>query len=118
MSFFDEVVATVAAAGKKTVQSAKDVSEIGKLRLQIAREDQILKNEFAHFGLLCYASIKNDAERDLTQEINKIDERKNKVAELRTRLSQLRKEKKCPHCGSLSQPEDQYCRRCGRSFEE
>ena len=118
MSFFDEVAAVLTATGKQTVRTAKEASEIGKIRLQLVQEDRKLKNLLASFGLSCYAAMKNDNEKDLSEEIAAIDAQKAKMTQLKARLSELKKEKKCPHCGSVSAHDDLYCRRCGRAFEE
>ncbi len=117
MSFFDEMASTISAAGKQTYRAAKEASEIGKLRWKISEEDRKLKHRFARFGVLCYASAKDGSERDLSEEIAEIDAQKQKLADLKVRLSELKNEKKCPNCGSTSAFEDAFCRKCGTAFE-
>ena len=103
------------AAGKK----AEEVAETSKLKMQILSVNGEISKAYEALGKLVYEAAKNNDSvgEEMEAAMDKIDELKDKLAELEGNVSVLKKEKTCGNCGASCALDAQFCSRCGAILE-
>ena len=103
------------AAGKK----AEEVAETSKLKMQILSVNGEISKAYEALGKLVYEAAKNNDSvgEEMEAAMDKIDELKDKLAELEGNVSVLKKEKNCGNCGASCALDAQFCSRCGAILE-
>ena len=101
----------IADAGRKT----GDTIEITKLNVRIFEINSEVNVSFRKLGELMYAAYAGEETADEAVDalLAEIDGKKEEAAALRRRISELKKERPCPVCGSSCGEGDRFCRKCG-----
>lgn len=99
------------AAGK----TATSVMETTKLNLQIFDLNTELEILYKEIGKIVYDVHRGiDADQDDMQiKLELIDEKLEKIAAIKARLSEVKSDKKCPNCGRDCSKDDTFCSSCG-----
>ena len=101
----------VAEAGRRTGDSI----ETTKLNVRIYEINSEINVCMRKLGELMYAACAGGNADDAAVDalLAEIDGKKAEAAELRRRISELKKERPCPVCGAPCGAGDRFCRRCG-----
>jgi polyhydroxyalkanoate synthesis regulator phasin len=98
---------------------AEDLVEQGKLNLKLGDIEREIDEAYKVIGALVYQA-NSDPELDTTginDIIAKIDLLRGDAAELREKIGELKKTRKCPSCGRDCPKTDAYCPACGTKLD-
>ncbi len=108
-------VRAVCAAPRRAEERSLASSELMGLNVRLYEVNSELNASLRRLGELTYtARAGGEAEEGAAGSLlAEIDGRKAEAAELRRRISEVKREKPCPVCGSACGAGDRFCRRCG-----
>lgn len=111
----DACADTARVAGRKAGQMV----DVAKLNVQLFDLNGEFNDILRQLGQVMYKTHLGQApEGDpVTELLSRADETAEKVAELKTRIADLRQSQSCPRCGAPCGKEDQFCRRCGAGLQ-
>lgn len=118
MAFLDEFGKKFTKTSQTVAKKAKDVAEISNLKLQIKEEERRLKGRFAELGQQYYALHSEDAQAELSENVEKVNEMKRRIALLEERIHRIEHERICPNCGMRMPENGQFCTACGTKYLE
>ena len=89
--------------------------ELTKLNVRLYEVNSEMNVSLRRLGELTYAARSGEetAVGAVDALLAEIEGRKAEAAELRRRISEIKKERPCPECGSACGAGDRFCRRCG-----
>lgn len=110
----DAAADTARVAGKKAGQMV----DVAKLNVQLFDLNGDYNEVLRQLGQVMYDTHKGQApEGDpVTQLLAKADELVEKIAEVKTRIADLRQAQICPACGAPCGKGDKFCRTCGQAL--
>ena len=110
----DAAADTARVAGKRAGQMV----DVAKLNVQLFDLNGTYNDILRDLGQVMYDTHKGvAAEGDaVTALLEKADETAEKIAELKSRIADLRQSQACPACGASCGKGDQYCRACGEKL--
>ncbi len=120
MSFIDDVINTTksvaATAGKKTDAAV----QFSKLKIKEAQLTGDVKSKFEKLGEMVYQMAKSGEKSsdEFDSLIAELDECYEKLAEIDSKLDELKNEVTCPGCGAKTKRENSYCPKCGTKLPE
>lgn len=99
------------AAGKKAGQMV----DVAKLNVQLFDLNGEYNDILRQLGQVMYDTHRGEApENDkVGQLLAQADEKAEKIAELKGRISDLKQAQTCPACGAPCSKGDKFCRQCG-----
>lgn len=109
MSFLDDVK----KFGKNISDKGKDVIEITKLNSQISGEKDKIKELYVKIGEQVFQAYKAGGDNTYSEACAQISEMEDKIAELQTKVLELKNAAKCPNCGAEVNKETAFCSKCG-----
>lgn len=118
MAFFEDFGKKFAKTSQSVAKKAKDVAEVGNLKLQIKEEERRIKGEFAELGQQYYALHCEDAPEELQELVNRVTEVKKRISMLEEQIHRIEHERSCPECGTRMPEDGQYCISCGKRYPE
>ena len=101
-----------------TEKSGKLIEE-AKLRMQIASENDKISEKLEQIGAAVYEDFKagNTNYSDFEDLCKEIEESEVNVEEMRSKILEMKKMKKCAVCDTEIAREDRYCSKCGAEQE-
>ena len=107
----DAAADTARVAGRKAGQMV----DVAKLNVQLFDLNGEFNDILRQLGQVMYSThLGQEPEGDpVSTLLARADESASKVAELKTRIADLRQSQTCPACGAPCGREDKFCRRCG-----
>ena len=101
-------------AGKKTGEFV----EISKLRISASETEKKINDELCELGRMVYKASKDQTECSeyVTEKAAAIDELYNQVAEINSKINDLKNVKKCGGCSYVNVQEAEYCIKCGNKL--
>lgn len=101
-----------------TEKSGKLIEE-AKLRMQIASENDKISEKLEEIGAAVYEDFKagNSNYADFEELCKEIEESESSINEMRTKILEMKKMKKCAVCETEMSKEDRYCSKCGAEQE-
>lgn len=110
----DTAADTARVAGKKAGQMV----DVAKLNVQLFDLNGDFNDLLRQLGQVMYdAHLGLEPEGDpVTGLLAQADDTAAKIAELKTRIADLRQSQTCPGCGASCGRDDKFCRRCGASL--
>ena len=108
-------VRAVGAAAHKAEERPLASCELTGLNVRLYEVNSELNASLRRLGEITYAARAGEDADDGAAEalLAEIDGRKAEAAELRRRISEVKRERPCPVCGSACGAGDRFCRRCG-----
>ena len=92
MAFFDELSKKLSGVSRVAVRKAKEVTDIGSLKLQIADENRKLSKIYENLGREYYDRFQNEAAEELSGLVKQIKDSTDKVAALQDEISRVEAE--------------------------
>jgi len=105
----DAAVDTARVAGKRAGQ----VVDIAKLNVQLFDLNGEFNDLMRRLGQVMYDTHKGEETADVTVLLAKADEIAGRIAEMKTRIADLRQSRPCPACGAVCGRADKFCSKCG-----
>ena len=96
MAFFDELSKKLSGVSRVAVRKAKEVTDIGSLKLQIADENRKLSKIYENLGREYYDRFQDEAAEELSGLVKQIKDSTDKVAALQDEISRVRGRECCP----------------------
>lgn len=102
-----------------TEKSGKLIEE-AKLRMQIASENDKISEKLEEIGAAVYEDFKagNSPYADFEEICKEIEESEASINEMRTKILEMKKMKRCAVCETEMSKEDRYCSKCGAEQEQ
>lgn len=117
MAFWEDLNETLSIKSKELADKAKTLTDIANLKGQIVSYENAILRNYREIGRAYYNSHKNDLAKEFPDEMDAITEAKHKIAELNSKISDLKGTKKCSECGSEIPNDSVFCSKCGQKVE-
>lgn len=107
----DAAADSARAAGRKAGQMV----DVAKLNVQLFDLNGEYNDVLRQLGQVMVDTHRGQAPENalVTELLNQADEKSGKIAELKSRISDLKQSQTCPGCGSPCGKGDKFCRVCG-----
>lgn len=119
MSIFDNLTRKVSNTAKAAAKKSTELVEVTKLNISIGAEEEKIEKLYREIGKLVYE--KYGAEEGIDEKLkelcNKIRSHLAAINEMREKILELKKVKKCPGCGTELEIDMVFCPRCGEKQE-
>lgn len=92
MAFFDELSKKLSGVSRVAVRKAKEVTDIGSLKLQIADENRKLSKIYENLGREYYDRFQDEAAEELSGLVKQIKDSTDKIAALQNEISRVEAE--------------------------
>ena len=109
----ERIKSAVSSTTKKAVKISSDAIDYTKLKLKIAEVNAKLDDKYAQIGLAVYEG--ND-EEDIEIICDEIKALRQEIDEYKLKLSEFKNQKACPHCQTVCDKEDIFCKGCGEKL--
>ena len=113
MAIWDDITKKAAALGEKAVKQAKDLSEVAKLKLQIAEAEKAADDAYAQLGRLYAAAHASDCEEAFAAEMAAAVNAEQTVKTLKAQLHDAKGVAVCEKCGAEVAKDAAFCSACG-----
>ena len=110
----DATVDAARVAGKRAGQMV----DVAKLNVQLFDMNGEFNDLMRQLGQVMYSAHKGEEQEGdcVTDLLLKADEAEAKIAELKTRIADLRRAKNCPSCGAACGKDAKFCPNCGQAL--
>ena len=112
-AIWDDITKKAAALGEKAVKQAKDLSEVAKLKLQIAEAEKAADDAYARLGRLYAAAHASDCEEAFAAEMAAAVNAEQTVKTLKGQLHDAKGVAVCEKCGAEVAKDAAFCSACG-----
>ena len=123
MDFFDKLGKKATETYKMTAEKTGKFAKETKLKLKINDLKSEVSDVYEDIGKKVYErheigkkSVSFD--KDLVEEISKLEDLTNQIAELNKECLTLKNKKRCPNCDKEIKMDDKFCNNCGYKLEE
>ena len=113
MAIWDDIMKKAAALSEKAVKQAKDLSEVAKLKLQIAEAEKAADDAYAKLGRLYAAAHAEDCEEAFAAEMAAAVNAEQTVKTLKGQLHDAKGVAVCEKCGAEVAKDAAFCSTCG-----
>lgn len=113
MAIWDDITKKAAALSEKAVRQAKDLSEVAKLKLQIAEAEKAANEAYAQLGRLYAAAHAEDCEEAFASEMAAALNAEQTVKTLKGQLHDAKGVAVCEKCGAEVAKDAAFCSACG-----
>ena len=113
MAIWDDITKKAAALGEKAVKQAKDLSEVAKLKLQIAEAEKTAEDTYAQLGRLYAAAHRSDYEEGFASVMAAVTNAEQTVKTLHQQLQDAKGVTVCEKCGAEVAKDAAFCSACG-----
>ena len=113
MAIWEDITKKAAALGEKAVKQAKDLSEVAKLKLQIAEAEKAADDAYARLGRLYAAAHASDCEEAFAAEMAAAVNAEQTVKTLKGQLHDAKGVAVCEKCGAEVAKDAAFCSACG-----
>ena len=118
MAIWDDITKKAAALGEKAVKQAKDLSEVAKLKLQIAEAEKAADDAYARLGRLYAAAHASDCEEAFAAEMAAAVNAEQTVKTLKGQLHDAKGVAVCEKCGAEVAKDAAFCSACGAEISK
>ena len=116
MAIWDDITKKAAALSEKAVKQAKDLSEVAKLKLQIAEAEKAADDAYAKLGRLYAAAHAEDCEEAFAAEMAAAVNAEQTIKTLRSQLRDAKGVTVCEKCGAEVAKDAAFCSACGAAI--
>ena len=113
MAIWDDITKKAAAISEKAVKQAKDLSEVAKLKLQIAEAEKAADDAYAKLGRLYAAAHGSDCEEAFASEMAAAVNAEQTIQTLKGQLHDAKGVAVCEKCGAEVAKNAAFCSACG-----
>ena len=113
MAIWDDITKKAAALSEKAVKQAKDLSEVAKLKLQIAEAEKAANDAYAQLGRLYAATHADDCEEAFASELAAALNAEQTIKTLKGQLHDAKGVTVCEKCGTEVAKGAAFCSTCG-----
>ena len=92
MAFFDELSKKLSGVSRVAVRKAKEVTDIGSLKLQIADENRKLNKIYENLGREYYDKFRDEAAEELAELVKQVKDSNDKIVSLQDEISRVEAE--------------------------
>ena len=113
MAIWDDIAKKAAALSDKAVKQARDLSEVAKLKLQIAEAEKAVDDSYTQLGRLYAAAHRSDYEEGFASVMAAVTNAEQTVRTLRQQLQDAKGVTVCEKCGAEVAKDAAFCSACG-----
>ena len=113
MAIWDDIAKKAAALSDKAVKQARDLSEVAKLKLQIAEAEKAVEDSYTQLGRLYAAAHRSDYEEGFASVMAAVTNAEQTVNTLRQQLQDAKGVTICEKCGAEVAKDAAFCSACG-----
>ena len=113
MAIWDDITKKAAALSEKAVKQAKDLSEVAKLKLQIAEAEKAADDAYVKLGRLYAAAHGSDCEEAFAAEMAAAVNAEQTIKTLKGQLHDAKGVAVCEKCGAEVAKDAAFCSACG-----
>lgn len=118
MAFFDNLSGIISEKGKEAATVAKKVAEIANLKGRIAGVETEIKKNYRKIGEAYFEAYKDaEVSCEFEELVQAIRDAKATVAEMTSKLNELKGDSECKSCGSAMKAGSSFCSNCGAKVE-
>ena len=119
MRFFEDLSKTISEKGKEAVNKARDLTDVIKLKTQLAGEKNKLNETFQMIGRQYYETYKGKEPDEAFQSaFLSVEASKKRISSLEEEICSMEGCRTCPECGAKLNQEDIFCGKCGAKMPE
>ena len=113
MALWDDIAKKAAALSDKAVKQARDLSEVAKLKLQIAEAEKAVEDSYTQLGRLYAAAHRSDYEEGFASVMAAVTNAEQTVKTLHQQLQDAKGVTVCEKCGAEVAKDAAFCSACG-----
>lgn len=113
MALFDNLGQKVSVVSAKAIRKTKEFSDVTRLNLQIAEEENRQNNYYCQLGKHYYTQYATDCDESFKPLVSLIRDSEKKLIELKNRVQELKGVQRCEKCGAEVEKDALYCSCCG-----
>ena len=113
MAIWDDITKKAAEISEKAVKQAKDLSEVAKLKMQIAEAEGTAEDTYAQLGRLYAAAHADDCEEAFASEMAAAVNAEQTIKTLKGQLHDAKGVVVCEKCGAEVAKDAAFCSACG-----
>ena len=113
MAVWDDIAKKAAALSDKAVKQARDLSEVAKLKLQIAEAEKAVEDSYTQLGRLYAAAHRSDYEEGFASVMAAVTNAEQTVKTLHQQLQDAKGVTVCEKCGAEVAKDAAFCSTCG-----
>ena len=113
MAIWDNITKKAAQISEKAVKQAKDLSEVAKLKLQIAEAERTAEDTYTQLGRLYAATHPEDYEEGFASLMAAAANAEQTIKTLRQQLRDAKGAAVCETCGAEVAKDAAFCSACG-----
>ena len=113
MAIWDNITKKAAQISEKAVKQAKDLSEVAKLKLQIAEAERTAEDTYTQLGRLYAATHPEDYEEGFASLMAAAANAEQTIKTLRQQLRDAKGAAVCEKCGAEVAKDAAFCSACG-----
>ena len=113
MAIWDDIAKKAAALSDKAVKQARDLSEVAKLKLQIAEAEKAVEDSYTQLGRLYAAAHRSDYEEGFASVMAAVTNAEQTVKTLHQQLQDAKGVTVCEKCGAEVAKDAAFCSPCG-----
>lgn len=113
MAIWDDIAKKAAALSDKAVKQARDLSEVAKLKLQIAEAEKAVEDSYTQLGRLYAAAHRSDYEEGFASVMAAVTNAEQAVKTLHQQLQDAKGVTVCEKCGAEVAKDAAFCSACG-----
>ena len=113
MAIWDDIAKKAAALSDKAVKQARDLSEVAKLKLQIAEAEKAVEDSYTQLGRLYAAAHRSDYEEGFASVMAAVTNAEQTVKTLHQQLQDAKGVTVCEKCGAEVAKDAAVCSACG-----
>ena len=118
MAIWDDITKKAAALSEKAVKQAKDLSEVAKLKMQIAEAERNAEDTYAQLGRLYAAAHRSDFEEGFASLMAAAANAEQTIKTLRSQLHDAKGVAVCEKCGAEVAKDAAFCSACGAELPQ
>ena len=113
MAIWDDIAKKAAALSDKAVKQARDLSEVAKLKLQIAEAEKAVEDSYTQLGRLYAAAHRSDYEEGFASVMAAVTNAEQTVKTLHQQLQDAKGVTVCEKCVAEVAKDAAFCSACG-----
>lgn len=116
MAFWDNFSQKASKTAAKTMQKAKELSEIAKFKSMIFDEEAKIDKAYLEIGKLYVEKHAEDGAEEFAELIASIAEAKENLKSYQHQIEDIKGVVRCPKCGAEVSLDDAFCASCGAAM--